>query len=113
MQTPTQIVFQGLDRSDALVDHINEQVEKLQQFSEHLVSCHVSLHAESARGHKSSPYRVRIVCQVPGNSLVVDHGRGKPGQEDPYLVVRDGFRVMTRQVEDWQRKIRGDVKTHE
>ncbi len=114
MQIPTRIVFHGLDRSPALEENIQEHVAKLETFTEHLIGCQVTLQANQHRQTKGKQYHVRIVCQVPRKSLVVSHDRNdKPGHEDPYVAVRDGFRAATRQIEDWERKIRGDVKHHE
>ncbi|HUU24039.1 MAG TPA: HPF/RaiA family ribosome-associated protein, partial [Methyloceanibacter sp.] len=64
--------------------------------------------------HKGKLYSVHIDISVPGKDLVVD--RAKPldhAHEDVYLAVRDAFNAAVRQLEDYTRRVRGEVKTHE
>ena len=46
---------------------------------------------------------------MPGREIVVtrDH------DEDVYVALRDAFDAAKRQLEDYARKIRGDIKSHE
>ena len=43
MQTPVQIAFHGLDKSDAVEDRIREKVAKLEQFFDRITSCRVTV----------------------------------------------------------------------
>jgi cold shock CspA family protein len=56
---------------------------------------------------------VRIEIGVPGDRIVV---RRSPDEHaahlDPYVAVRDAFREARRQLEDYARRTRGDVKSH-
>jgi len=45
---------------------------------------------------------------VPGAELVANHTQ----HEDVYVAIRDAFDAMSRQLEDYARKQRGEVKTH-
>ncbi len=51
---------------------------------------------------------MRIDIGVPGGEIVVNRDHA----EDVYVALRDAFDAAKRQVEDYARKIRGDVKTH-
>jgi ribosome-associated translation inhibitor RaiA len=46
---------------------------------------------------------------VPGSEIVVNRDHA----EDVYVALRDAFDAAKRQLEDYARKIRGDVKTHQ
>jgi cold shock CspA family protein len=51
---------------------------------------------------------------VPRRELVVSHRPGKDETHtDAYIAIRDTFKAMRRELEDYVREIRGDVKSHE
>jgi hypothetical protein len=67
-------------------------------------------HKHRRRGNN---YHVRIHVAVPRRELVVDREpEMERAHQDPYVTVRDAFKAMRRQIEDYVREIRGDVKTH-
>lgn len=114
MQQNAQILFDGVDRSTALEENIREHIDKLHRFSTHITSCRVSIRREHHQQRNGLNYNVHITLNVPKRELVVNHERqDRPEHQDPYVAVRDAFKVMTRQLEDHERKIRGDVKHHE
>jgi len=53
-------------------------------------------------------FNVRIDIGVPGSEIVVNRDHA----EDVYVALRDAFDAAKRQLEDYARKMRGDVKTH-
>ena len=59
--------------------------------------------------HQGQQFNVRIDIGVPGSEIVVNRDHA----EDIYVALRDAFDAAKRQLEDYARKIRGDVKTHE
>ena len=75
MQTPVQIAFHGLDKSEAVEHRIQERVAKLEHFFDRITSCRVTVE----RHHKSrsnlkvndQPFHVSIFLAVPGEELVV------------------------------------------
>lgn len=73
MQVPLEIVYRGVNKTDALETLIREKVDKLEQICDHIISCHVAV--EQAHEHPSagSPYRIRINLSVPpGHELAAD-----------------------------------------
>ena len=51
---------------------------------------------------------------VAGNELVANHGHAiHASHEDTYLAVREAFHAARRELEDYAREIRGDVKHRE
>jgi cold shock CspA family protein len=60
-------------------------------------------------------YHVRIDLSVPGHELVVsrDPSGKQGGHERLDVAIRDAFRTLRRQLQDWIARTRGEVKTHE
>jgi ribosomal subunit interface protein len=109
-----EITFRGFPRSEALEANIMQKLEKLDRFFEHIMSCRVILEADHKHHHKGNLYRVRITLTVPGQELVVSRTPEKhQAHEDPYVAIRDAFDAAKRQLEDYARQLRGDIKTHE
>lgn len=114
MQTPVEIKFHKLDRSDAVEAKVRERVARLERFHPKITSCHVYIEAaHRTPQHKSIDYDVRIEVRVPGTELMVS---GKPGDNnahgDVYIAVRDAFAAMERQLKRVRSEAVGTVKTH-
>jgi len=89
--------------------HIRGKVEKLEEFFKHITSCRVVVEVPHKHHHQGKQFNVRIDIGVPGSEIVVNRDHA----EDIYVALRDAFDAAKRQLEDYARKIRGDVKTHE
>ncbi len=114
MQVPVQITFRDVPHSGHLDERIREHAARLEEFYDRITSCHVVIE-EPHRHHRSGNlFHVRIHVAVPGQELVVDW---KPpddhAREDLLVAVRDAFKAMRRQLEDYVRNLRGDVKVHD
>jgi cold shock CspA family protein/ribosome-associated translation inhibitor RaiA len=113
MQFPVEISFHGVDRSEALEADVRDHVAKLREFCDRLTSCHVVIERPHRHHRKGNVFQVRVRVHVPRRELVVDREPGENhAHADPYVAVRDAFKAMRRQLEDYAREIRGDVKTH-
>jgi ribosomal subunit interface protein len=108
MQTPLQITIRDMEHSDALETHIRDKVAKLEEFSSHITSCRVVVEIPHKHQHQGKQFNVRIDIGVPGSEIVVNRDHA----EDVYVALRDAFDAAKRRLEDYARKIRGDVKTH-
>lgn len=109
MQTPLQITIRDMEHSEALETHIRDKAGKLDEFFNHIMSCRVVVEMPHKHHHQGKQYNVRIDIGVPGSEIVVNRDHA----EDVYVALRDAFDAAKRQLEDYARKIRGDVKTHE
>jgi ribosomal subunit interface protein len=109
MQIPLQITIRGFEHSDALEQHIRDKAGKLDEFFDRIVSCRVVVEVPHKHHQQGKQFNVRIDIGVPGSEIVVNHDHA----EDVYVALRDGFDAAKRQLEDYARKIRGDVKTHQ
>ena len=108
MQTPLEIRSDGVPVVDPLDEVIRARVGKLEAFFDRIVRCHVTLHQPPGHSQKGAPYEVDINVAVPGEVLVVNRQR----DADLSLAVGSAFDAMERRIEDYVRRMRGDVKTH-
>jgi len=115
MQIPLQITFRDMEPSAAVETRIREKAAKLEQFYDHILSCRVTVEAPHAHQHQGKLYQVRIEVGVPDAQLVVSHEHHHKDQahEDAYVAIRDAFDAIQRQLEDYARKRRGEVKQHQ
>jgi ribosomal subunit interface protein len=114
MEIPLQITFRGIPHSDAVEAKIREKAGKLDRFYSHIMSCRVAVEAEHQHHHQGNQYHIRIDITTPSKELVVSREHhDKQAHEDIYVAIRDAFNAATRQLEDYSRVQRGDVKTHD
>jgi ribosomal subunit interface protein len=109
MQIPLQITIRDVEHSEALETHIRDKAKKLDEFFNHIMSCRVVVEMPHKHHHQGKQYNVRIDIGVAGGEIAVNRDHA----EDVYVALRDAFDVAKRQLEDYARKLRGDVKKHE
>ncbi|MCD6041569.1 MAG: ribosomal protein [Burkholderiales bacterium] len=108
MQIPLQISLHGISQSEALYDAIRDRAEKLERYYERIMSCRVVVELAGRHKHKGKEFAVRIDLKVPGGELAVT----REHDEDLQVALRDAFDAARRQLEDYAREQRGDVKSH-
>jgi ribosomal subunit interface protein len=108
MQRPVQITFKDIPPSEAVETHIREKVAKLETFYPNIIGCHVTVELPHKHHHQGKLHNVRIDIKVPGSEIVVNRDK----HEDIYVALRDAFDAAKRQVEEFGRRQRGDVKHH-
>lgn len=114
MKVPLQVTFRGFSHSDAVESNIREKAAKLEQFYSDIMSCRIIVEAKHHHHHKGNLYHVRIDLGVPNKELVVSHEHhDEHAHEDVYVAIRNAFDAAKRQLEDFARKQRGKIKTHE
>jgi len=113
MQTPLQVTLRQVPDSPALEAEVRNWVSELEELFDGIVSCRVLLEAPHRHHHQGQRYRVRIELSVPGDHLVVGRSPDKDAaHEDAHVALRDAFRAARRQLEDYVRRLRGQIKTH-
>lgn len=114
MQTPLEIHFTNMERSDFVEAAVREKAARLERFFGGITSCHVYIDAPHHHHHKGNHYEVRVELRVPGSELAVNN---KPGNvnahEDVYVAIRDAFNAVERQLKKWKQKAGGQIKAHE
>lgn len=114
MQVPLEVTFRGMERSDAVEADIRKHVESLEHVCDRITSCHVTLTLPHRHQRKGKLFEVTLRVAVPHRELVASrHPREDPTHADAHIAVRDAFKAMRRELEDYVREIRGDVKSHE
>jgi ribosome-associated translation inhibitor RaiA/cold shock CspA family protein len=114
MHTPLQITFRNFERSPAVEAKVHERAEKLEHLFGDIMSCHVAVELLHKHHQKGNHYHVRIDVTVPGDELVASREAGEHhAYTDVYVALRDAFDTMGRLLEDYARRMRREVKTHE
>jgi len=108
MQLPLQITARDISLSEAAEADIRAKAANLDTYYDGIMACRVVVEGPG-RHHRKGPFTVRIDLSVPGTELVVDH----QADEDLYVAIRDAFDAARRRVEDYARRQRGAVKSHE
>jgi len=106
---PVQITIRDMPNSHALEDHIRKKAMKLNQFCQRINRCRIVIHVPQKHKHQGKLFSIHIDLTVPGKELVVN----RKLDQDIYVAIRDAFHALQRQLENYARKIRGDVKSHE
>lgn len=113
MKLPLQVTFRDIDSSPAISEHIRRRADKLDQFCDRIMSCRVAIEAPDRHTHRGTKqYHVRIDVKAPGVELVSSHTPPDILASDLYAVIDDAFADMERQLEDYNRMSRWDVKRH-
>ncbi len=108
MQIPLQITLRDMPSSPAVEDRIREKADKLHRYYDRIMGCRVVVEMPQRHKHQGKLHSVRIDLTVPGVELVANHAQ----HEDVYVALRDAFDAITRQLEDFARRQRGEVKNH-
>ena len=105
MQTPPEIHFHDMDRSEAVEQAVMDRADKLDRLYDRITSCHAYVHAAQRNQRKGNHYEVRLEVRVPGTELAVSNQPGnRNAHEDVYVAVRDAFDAMERQLKTWKEK---------
>lgn len=113
MELPLQITWRNVNHSPAIEAEIRSKAAKLEQFCDHVISCRVVVNAPHRTHHKGNLFGVTLDIKVPDKEIVISQ---EPAQhhehEDMYVVIRDAFDAARRQLQDYVRRRRGQVKHH-
>jgi ribosome-associated translation inhibitor RaiA len=111
MKLPLQVAFRHMDHSDAIEALVREKSAKLDEFSDHIMSCRVVIEPKGKHHLHGKLYEVHIDLIVPGEEVAVTREPDQHSEhEDIYVAVHDAFDVASRRLEDYVRRKRHDVK---
>jgi len=114
MRNALQITFRNMDASSAVEARVRELAAGLEHYCDEIISCRVVVETAHRHHHKGNLYHLRIDLTVPDAELVVSRNPAQHhAHEDAYVAVQDAFAGIRRQLEDYMRKRRGQVKRHE
>lgn len=108
MDVPIEIVFHGMQKSEALETLARDRAAELEDIFDHIVSCRIAIevpHKKPSGDMRTS--RVRVEVSVPNRSFIAE---SKPRDEDytqndAYAAVDDAFNKLERQLRDFVDKL--------
>jgi hypothetical protein len=131
METAPTVRIRGTRNAGPLEAYALKHLEKLQRYSASVTGARVLVEPADRHHGDGSRYRVRIDLTVPGEEIVVAHdasprsgARQRAAQslrkgdevERPHrratVAIREAFEHARRRLQDYERRRRGQVKTH-
>jgi len=113
MQEPVRVAFRNMEAPIGMEDDIRQRVDQLEQFCDRIITCSVVVEARHRRHRQGKLYHVGIDLGVPDRDIIV---RRDPAEnhahEDLRVTLRDAFDAARRQLQDYARATRGDIKSH-
>jgi cold shock CspA family protein/ribosome-associated translation inhibitor RaiA len=132
MIRPVQITFRHIRPREALEEVIRDRAAWLETFYPNIVGCRVLIETPHRHRERGRHLRVRIELSLPGEDVVVSHeptlhATLKDVEEEAHhkgddieavhkyaeVAVREAFDAVRRRLQDFARRQRADVKTHE
>jgi ribosomal subunit interface protein len=108
MSNQTQITLRNIDRSEAMETKVRRSVAKLERLHAGLLRCHVVVESPHQHKHQGRQFVVRLDIKVPDSEIIVNRDH----DADPYVALREAFDAAARQLGEYSRKRRGEVKRH-
>jgi ribosomal subunit interface protein len=109
MRLPLQITARNFDLPETFREDIRKKAENLDKYYDQIMRCRIVVEVPHHHRREGALYNVRIDMTVPGTELVIKREPNK----DIHVAIRDAFDAARRQLEDFARKQRDDVKHHE
>ncbi len=113
MQVPIHITFRNTPPSDVAEAFIRERGARLEKFSDRITALAVVVECPKRERGGDPLFRVRLHISMPGKEIVVGRKQDRnEAHRDIYVAIRDAFDVAVRQLQDYARTSRGDIKRH-
>ena len=114
MKQPLDIIFRDMPPSEFVETRIKEKAAMLDKFYDRIMSCRVVVEMPHSHHNKGKLFHVTVDLTVPDGELIVNRSpRDHHAHEDVYVAIRDAFDAAKRQLQEYARKRRGDVKRHQ
>ena len=111
MTFPIQVSFQQMEPSPALRERIRELAARLERFSPSILRCRVRVERPAQHQQQGGLHDIHIDIAVPDDEIVVRHSHAADhAHENAYVALRDAFNAARRQLENYERKRRGEIK---
>jgi ribosome-associated translation inhibitor RaiA len=107
MNTPVEIHFHGIEKSEAVEQRVREKVAKLEKHFGRMTRCRVVLEVPHRSPAKPKAYQIKIEMSLPRRRpVVVSHEReGSHASEELLLALRDAFAAALRKIDDEASKL--------
>jgi ribosomal subunit interface protein len=114
MQIPLKITFEDIGSSKAVEDAVYKEAAQIERYFERITGCHVFIASPHRHHRQGRLYSVRIDLTVPGDEIVINREhRLSHAHEDVYIALHQAFHSARRKLEDYVRRMRRQIKTHE
>lgn len=102
MQSPLEISFHGVERSEAVEERVRVKFKRIEAHFERITHARVVIEAPQRRTPLPKFFHVRIDIGIPGmKSIVVKHEpEAEHAHTDVMLALRDAFSAAQRQVDE-------------
>ena len=113
-----EVTFRNIQTSHWLEEDIRDRAAKLETFCPDIVACRVMVGKSHSNTVNGSRFNVHIDIAVPGEEIAVSHSPNFRKQteeglkKDILTVVRDAFAAAKRQLQEYARRRRHEVKAH-
>lgn len=113
-----KVTFRNIKTSEWLEQDIRVRAAKLETYCPDIVTCRVMVGKPHRHHENGNRFDVHIDIGVPGEEIAVSHSPHvrktiEDGtRKDIRVVVRDAFASAKRQLQDYVRRRRHDVKAH-
>ncbi len=112
MVSDTQVVFRGIDHSQAVADAVQKRLDKLERYSDEIQSLRVTLESPHNHHHKGKVFHVGVEAVIPNHDILVNHDQhDNHSHEDIYVAIRDAFNALERQIKSIYEKRRHQDRT--
>ena len=113
MNEQVQITYRDVTPTPSLDRNIRRRAARLTRYCSDIVNCRIAVEAPHRSQRKGRRFHVRIDLTVPGAELVVGrHPERSPAHEELAVSLRDAFRAARRELCDYARIRRHQVKRH-
>ena len=114
MKLEPQITFRNLPHSDEMAARVRAKVAELDEFCSQVAGCRVVVEVPHRHHERGNLYRIAIDLVVPGEEIAVNRGPGEHAAAADFdAALHDAFATADRRLEDYVRRRRGFVKSHE
>ena len=100
MQTLLQVVFHGMDHSDAIETRISEEMEKLEKIYGRITNCRVTVESPHRSQRKGALYDIGIHLGLPGTAVDISTANN-PAHSDINVAVGDAFDTLSRKLREY------------
>jgi ribosome-associated translation inhibitor RaiA len=109
MTLSADITYRNVPASDWLDAEIQKHVARLLTYCADILSCKVLVEIPHRHHEHGNHFCVRIDMTVPGDKLVAGH---EAARKDAATAFRQAFAAAKRQLQDYARRRRHEVKAH-
>ncbi len=132
MKIPVQVTFRDIEPSETIKDWVQEETDKLDMLYPQIMGCRVAVGIPHRHRQRGQVYGVRVDLTLPGGEIIskrapiLSNGPGLAGKSKKAkqwevdtshkslrLAISDAFKSASRRLQDFARRRRQDVKTHE